>query len=277
MHGPDSGNLMIYYNNKILQIDFKVFESKSYKFFIDEELCEIKVIQNKNGSFGYEFQFDYKTETTGNQKRKKREKKWAIQSMIAIISFFGLIIIGSFIFLYFRTDFLEHQLKKNGEYALVTMRQLDRMGKDKLETFYHYTTHDGEKYASKISIVAKPPQTPHGLPIKNGDQFAIKYARNNIFNHKIDYNQPSEQTAIKIMQRVAELHIQHHQGRIQQELFCEVQAAYEVAGLDGLATIYRQLEDASTSSKYNKDSFLKLIRDTPFQKAVDDCWRAQNE
>ncbi len=277
MHDPYNGNLLIYYNDKVLQTDQKVFQPKSYKFFVDEELCEIQVIELRNGSFGYEFKFDYKAETKGNAIRKKWEKKWKLQGMSFLALFFGTVIIGSFVFIFFRTEFLESQLKRNGEYADVTMRFLDRMGGGNYETFYHYATKSGEKYSSKIQFVRQKPTTPHGLPIENGDVFKIKYASNNIFNHKIDFNQPSNGTAVKLMQRVAEFHLKHHQGRIQQELYCEIQAAYDVAGLDGLASIYHQLKNPETNPKYNKDTYLKLIRDTPFEQAAEDCWDREND
>ncbi len=272
MHDTRLGNLLIYYNDKVMQVDFKVFEHKVYKFFVDEELCEIHVIVNRNGSFGYEFKFDRKANTEGNKRWKLREKKWAIQSVIAIASFFIILIAGTFIFIFFRTDFLERQLAKNGDFTEVTVRVLDRMGKGRYESFYHFKNHKGEKYSSKVRIVGSRPKTPHGLPIENGDTYKIKFATNNIYNHKIDYDQPTEKTALNLMKKIASFHHRHHQGRMQQELNCEVQTAFDLEGMMGLAKIYQQKNDPNRHPIYNSDAYLKLIRDTPFKKGTEDCW-----
>ncbi len=262
---------MIYYNNKIIQVDFKVFESKSYKFFIDEELCEIKVIENRNGSFGYEFEFDHKADTKWNRIRKKIERKWAVQSVTFIVGFFVVLIAISSIFLYFREAFLIRQLERTGEYATVTMRLLDRMGKGRYETFYYFKTERGDKYSSKINIVTQLPTTYHGLPIENGDNFKIKVAKNNKFNHKIDFDQPTSDTANKMIGRIVEFHIQHHQGRMQDELYCEVKAAYETLGMNGLAHIYHQLAAPEKKSDFNKNTYQNLLRDKNFSNATEIC------
>ena len=60
--------------DKILIIDFKVRETKSYSFFIDEELCEINITRT-NDKFIYTFEINKTVQTPLNAKRKKREKK----------------------------------------------------------------------------------------------------------------------------------------------------------------------------------------------------------
>ena len=41
MYGPRTGHLLIYIGSKIVQVDFKVFESKEYSFFIEDELSDV--------------------------------------------------------------------------------------------------------------------------------------------------------------------------------------------------------------------------------------------
>jgi hypothetical protein len=53
-HGDDSGHLVVYCNNKIVMIDFKVKQSKSYSFFINKCLIQLK-LQKKEEKFDHDF------------------------------------------------------------------------------------------------------------------------------------------------------------------------------------------------------------------------------
>jgi len=86
-HGDKTGHVLITLNSKVLVIDFKVKEAKSYSFFIDEELCEVN-IKKDNDSFSYTFEIDKNVQTPLNERRKKREKKDLWQTA----GFFGLMI-----------------------------------------------------------------------------------------------------------------------------------------------------------------------------------------
>lgn len=273
MHGDGSGNLMIYYNDKVIVIDFKVFESKSYKFFVDEELCEIFIIKHKKkNSYRYEFKFDNKTKTDLNIRRNakiKRSNTIGIIVTIAVPLLIASVVLG---YSRIRKAYLEYQIKHYEETSWAKIRIYHDYHIQK--SFYFFTDNKGESIDSK-RIVSPKPQTPHGLPIEDGDIFSIKYVSKHPFYNKINYDEPDPATAIKLMQRVAPIHLQHNQGRIQQELLCEIQAAYDLEGLEGLSKIFHQQVAASKNPTYNRESFLKLKRDSPFQKAVDQCWNAQ--
>lgn len=273
MHGGGSGNLMIYYNDKIIVIDFKVFESKSYKFFVDEELCEIFVIKHKKkNNYRYEFKFDNKTKTALNVKRNEKVKKSNLKGIAITI---GVpLVIASIVFgySYIRKAYLEYQFKYNSKTSWATIRIYQDYHVKK--TFYFFLDANGDSVDSKRVVSAKP-QTPHGLPLVDGDIFSIEYVDKHTFYNKVDYDKPHPNTARQMMQRIAPLHIQHNQGRIQQELLCEIQTAYDLEGLDGLSKIFHQQTESSKNPKYNKESFLKLKRDSPFQKAVEKCWSSE--
>lgn len=69
-HGDNSGHLLVYCNARIVVIDFSVLASKNYSFFIDEELCDITIEENK-GKFSYGFTIDQVTDTPRNRGRRK--------------------------------------------------------------------------------------------------------------------------------------------------------------------------------------------------------------
>jgi hypothetical protein len=51
-HGDNSGHVMVYLNHKVVIVDFKVYESKSYSLILNEELIKINLNQS-NGKFSY--------------------------------------------------------------------------------------------------------------------------------------------------------------------------------------------------------------------------------
>ena len=48
-HGDESGHILIYINDKIMQIDFGVFNSQKYTFLIDEVLFELSIDTTPGG------------------------------------------------------------------------------------------------------------------------------------------------------------------------------------------------------------------------------------
>jgi hypothetical protein len=56
-HGDESGHLLIYINDKIMQIDFGIFNSRNYTFMIDEVFFELSV-KAAHGEFEYSLSGD---------------------------------------------------------------------------------------------------------------------------------------------------------------------------------------------------------------------------
>ena len=94
-HGKNTGHLMIYINGRVVVIDFNVLQSKSYSFLIEDELCDLHV-KNTNGKFAYDLAIDRKANTPGNIRRRKRERRDTIGSVIFGVCFLSLIIITVF-------------------------------------------------------------------------------------------------------------------------------------------------------------------------------------
>ncbi len=270
MHGVDTGNLMIYCNQDVIKVDFKVFDDKSYKFFVDEEFCEIQVKRKRDGSYRYEFKFDRKVDTEHNKKYHKRQRKWSIQSTVFIIGITTILIVGGLVFWQFRGSYLDWQLNKYGveDWATVYVNPIGETG----NYYYKYTfMGTATKYGSKRSFFKERPTTPEGIPLYSGYQFRVKYAPNYVMNNRIDLSDPKEETILKMMKEVGQRHLQLNQGRVFTELECEVQTAYDIAGIAGLADILHQDKSETENPTHNTNSFLRLKRDTPFAKAYQKC------
>ena len=92
-HGDQSGHVMIHCNLMITQVDFSVKESKTYTFFIEDELIEIRVHKEADGHFSYEFYVNKEAETPLNQARKienRRTFKQLMALIVLLITFIGL-------------------------------------------------------------------------------------------------------------------------------------------------------------------------------------------
>lgn len=83
-HGMRSGHLLVYCNKRILLIDFNVRNSKTYTFYINDELCDLS-IERKNNKFAYGFEIDKKTETPKNLLRRKIERSDTRKILLAIL------------------------------------------------------------------------------------------------------------------------------------------------------------------------------------------------
>ena len=81
-HGNKTGHVLIYVGAKIVTIDFKVFDSKTYTFFIDDELCNIR-LERRGSKMFFFFEIDQKTDTPRNRKRKILEHRYLRQGVRA--------------------------------------------------------------------------------------------------------------------------------------------------------------------------------------------------
>ncbi|MCB0600337.1 MAG: hypothetical protein KDC28_03890 [Saprospiraceae bacterium] len=83
-HGNKTGHLMVYCNQKIVVIDFNVLRTKTYSFFIDDEMCNLTV-ERKNNRWYYGLVIDHEVDTPKNALRKKLNRKNVIQAIIFLI------------------------------------------------------------------------------------------------------------------------------------------------------------------------------------------------
>lgn len=52
-HGDETGHVMLYCNNQVVQLDFSVQSSKSYTLLLNEELCTLYIDKAPNGTYTY--------------------------------------------------------------------------------------------------------------------------------------------------------------------------------------------------------------------------------
>ncbi len=260
---------MIYCDNKVMQVDFKVHDSRDYTFFIDEEICIIKVEKGKHGGYAYSFKIDNKTATDFNKKKKKTERKWTRQSILTLGG--GVLVFLSLFFgtLTFQRSRLAKSLDKNGIEvpARITITQRGTFNNYSIEYLYRY---QGANFRNEIGPLKKAPMTA-GIPLKKGYEFMVLVDTLHPDNHELLLDKPEQGTLGEIMNMVLEKHLEINPNANEVEKYCLVPSAYQAEGLDGLSDIYHQSKPEDVSPDYNTDSFLRLIRDTPFIQAFEAC------
>ena len=100
-HGDKDGHLVVHCNSKVMLIDFNVNDSKTYSFFIEEELCELSVNRSEEG-FSYSCQINLEVDTPKNRFRKSH-----VEAEYKSYRQAGWIAGGLFLFLILLTLFLK--------------------------------------------------------------------------------------------------------------------------------------------------------------------------
>ncbi len=272
MHGAESGHLLIYCDSKIILIDFKVLDDKTYTFFIDDQLCEI-AIERKNGQFYYGFEINKKADTPRNRLRKKIEKRHLKQSLLFLASI--ILIISTFTYFMVNkgqetsvADYHQSILRNNGKEGEARIMKVSSS-----EITYFYIVN-GQSYSAETK--SKDPSIvvlENGMPMEEGDEFVVTYATNNPNLNKIDYNRPTKKQINRYRERAINQHLSLNPQTDSIRAICLVDLAYETKGVQGLADIYFQKADPKENPRNNKNTYGRLVRDVPFQNKISErCW-----
>ena len=99
-HGEESGNLMVYLNNAIMIIDFKIRQSKDYHFYIGREFMHLR-IQKISEQYEYSLTVDTETDTPYNLSIRKQAREEQNLMMMGM----GIVIILLILFFLYRNIF----------------------------------------------------------------------------------------------------------------------------------------------------------------------------
>jgi hypothetical protein len=103
-HGPNTGHFMVHCNGQVILIDFNVMAPRSYTFFIEDELCEIK-LDEKAGQPTYDFEINPEVDTRPNRIRNARrsdERKEVQRAKWIGLVFFLVVFFLSVLLFYIR-------------------------------------------------------------------------------------------------------------------------------------------------------------------------------
>jgi hypothetical protein len=268
LHNISKGQFMIYSGKKIVLVDFKVYDSKTYSFFLDEELCKIEVVKTDEG-FEYQFGIDTDAETPLNQERKairKSDRKKSILAIVGLLALAALLVGGA---LMIHSHFLEQERINNGAFStgIIHITPL----KSSYSLSYSFGTAR-RTFARQIEYYSTPnPKSPNGLPLFDNDQFYVQYARRDPTNNVILFDRPTEQQLEVYKERSMQVYLREHPAQDSVYCSCLLDVAYELKGLEGYAHFYYQALPPSKNKKYNLKTYKELLISEEFMEQTKAC------
>jgi hypothetical protein len=113
----------------------------------------------------------------------------------------------------------------------------------------------------------------NGMPLESGDEFVVVYVPSAPHVSQINFNRPTERQIAIYQKRVSAKHASLHPDEALPLVECKIKAAFDLAGVGGLADFYFQDFSPDENPDHNRNTFLRLVRDLPFQKKVEkECW-----
>ncbi len=265
MHSPKTGHLLIYIGSKIVQVDFKVFESKEYSFFIEEELVHINLERRGNEMY-FTFNIDKKADTPRNRFRHALERKHFIQLLISVGMLAALvtaIVIWGNNARKSETERLEEMLAKGSRETVgrVLIKKLDN---DQSEISYQFVA--GSQTITTVSMLQSEPLIllVNPMPLESGDEFRVRYATKKPHVNQMLFSVPTLRQIEGYKQRAAAKHARLNPDAPSGMTDCFVQTAFEHDGLRALANIYFQDTKPSYNLEHNLETYAKLTTDNSF-------------
>ena len=98
LHGIKSGHLVIHLNSRILIIDFNVLKSKKYSFLINEEICELQIME---GDSGFKYDLGVNEEQAAERKAlKRKENRQFLYQQIGAVAVTALLLFSIALFVF---------------------------------------------------------------------------------------------------------------------------------------------------------------------------------
>ena len=266
-HGDKSGHLMIHCNSKVVQVDFYVTESKTYSFFIDDEFFELEV-EKKDSKFLYGLKLNTTADTPLNNLRKEQDKRhWAKTVLFTI-----LFLAAAFIVAFGIPKILAN--KSEGNKALILSEKgVDGIAEirfdSKNQKFNYFFVEKGKIISKSIDNQLIKPI----IPLGDGDKFPIRFAKNFPELHTVHWEKILPQQVEHYKKRTTVVHQHLHPKFSKTKIKCQLDLAYQLDSLKGLAQFFFQNEDSATNSDFNQATYQKYIRDEPFRRlSKEKCW-----
>lgn len=251
-------------------IDFKVVESKTYSFFIEEEFCEIKM-DRKGDKMFYTFEINKKIDTPRNRIRKKTNNKHLKQTLL----FFGGMVLVAVLISIGLNIYKKRQVEKlySAETNLPwTNAQIKELEAGSESTTLHYTFEAGGTLRAYTIDSARLQSNPM-MPIREGDEFKVQYNPKYPYRHEIRLDQPSEDQLLRYLSRAVEKHLQLHPDMHPDLVICELEAVYNARGAEALGAYFHQNSTEEENEVFNRNTYLRLTRTPEIQKRIrENCY-----
>lgn len=265
LHSNKTGHLVIYVGSKIVQVDFKVLQSKEYTFFIEEELVHIN-LERRGDEMFFHFIIDKKTDTPRNRIRQALERKY-FRHLLIFLGVLAVLVTGVLMLgknaKKSETQRLEELLAK-GSQTTVGRVLIKKMEDGTSQVSYQYVA--GTQTITSISMFQSETLIllVNPMPLEQGDEFKVQYSTKKTQQNRILFSEPTPQQVEKYKQRAAARHDQLNPAAPPGMTQCFVQTAYEHDQLRALADLFFQDTKPAYNLEHNLETYAKLTADKGF-------------
>jgi hypothetical protein len=273
LHGPRSGHVLLLCDNSIVAIDFRVFDSSSYSFFINEELCEA-IIERREGHYIYDFRINRKLDTPLNLKRRKEEKRhlWKGLALILAMICFALLV-G------FGLKSMNQRHSPSSDRQALSIRGVETTAvvfqEEEIISYSFIANSRPHNFTRRLSSLLTKDTTKQllalGMPLKNGDEFILKFLPQNPSNHQLFLRRPSDYQRVVYRKRALRRHLDLHPKLDSAQAACQLYQAEYYLKENAIPLFYYQDKPFSSTSpfhRFNKVNFDSLMSFPPYQQAV---------
>jgi hypothetical protein len=278
-HGNKTGHVLIYCDLKIVQVDFSVKETTYYSFFIEEELCEVHLVREKEGWFGYEFKINKKVDTPLNQRRKSvlqmERKQFAVGIGIMLIFLASLLVFNRYqkqkriraatseqSILGLLQPNQVRALQQRGLPCNVTFITLEENGRP--IAYYKVKAADSTIVSGKVeNPEGGKIYLPSGYVLGNQHTFKGQYLPDNPIVHRVNFYAPDSTTIKAYMQEAIQIDQLLHPGKNTEYSRCLAEAVLLNRNWQSFTIMIHQNDGVDA-----KNSYLRLVRDPDITRMI---------
>jgi hypothetical protein len=261
-HGRRNGHVLLTCNGKVILTDFDVRQSKSYTFFINEEMCKVH-LKHKGIKFKYSFEIDRKVDTPLNRIRKERSRKYNFY--VALI--FILVVLTAF----WSISFGKKMELESKRIAFSSAPETGITPK-----IYGKLLEIEEGYAIQTLLpnnesVIKPLSGFYGFngwPLQDGQAYEVKLEGNSII--EILWNKPDEQTLNEFRNKVLQdIHLDSFNEYGYTDGSCIIKIIEQQSTAFGLACMYYAKTSPDINAFANEVFFERIMNSREMKANYD--------
>lgn len=287
-HGDQTGHVLIHCEMRIIKIDFSVLESKTYTFFIEEELCEVRIYKEKKG-FSYEFHVNKKTDTPLNRERRRVKRIDRRQGLLWVTVFLVTLGITAGGLIYYGRQQGAKRIADQGPNAGLSAEERSQLlsrglpsravlatGRENGGRRVYCTFSTTEGVAVQGDFPA--PDTgrillPNGFPLGDRDTFSVRYLPEKPGVFFLNFNEPSPGTVDVYLQRAAVAEQAAHPKASPEHSRCVAETVLREKNWTQLAHLIFQQETPEKNPSHNRNTYNRLVRDDDMAQALNGaCW-----
>lgn len=261
-HGRRNGHVLLTCNGKVILTDFDVRQSKSYTFFINEEMCKIHLKQ-KGLKFKYSFEIDRKVDTPLNRIRKKRSRKYNIY-----VALMFLLVIATAFWSISVSKKMELEAKRIAFASAPRTGITPKIYGKLLETEEGFSIQtmlpNNESVTKRVSGI----YGFNGWPLQEGQIYEVKLEGISIL--EIFWNKPNEQTLNEFRKKVLQdIHLDAFRVYGYTDVSCIIKVIEQQSTAFGLACMYYAKTSPDINAFANEDFFKRIMNSREMKANYD--------